>query len=209
MVAATTPPTLITAEIDDLMVLARRPGPSGVDPDSELGWTTGLVLAVDDYVVPSNRTGLRYRVTATDGTPTATEPTWPLSGASVTHEGVSYTGYDTGVWTPTYDLYAAAAEGWRWKAGKIADAFDFSTDQQSFDRSQKVAHCMKMAEYYDKRAGTSIYGGGVETSARGIVSARVTRDRQMLGMGYRRAPIFGDAPETDDEDQAIPWVANS
>lgn len=208
MVASTTPPTLSAAEIDDLMVLARRLGPSGVDPDSETEWTANMALAVGDYVVPPDRSGIRYLITASDGAAGLTEPSWPASGASVTIDGVTYEGDDTDVWTPTYDLYAAAAEGWRWKAGKIADAYDFSTDQQSFERSQKVEHCMKMAAFYDARAGTSIYGAGVDTSGKALVSARMTRDRRVLGLGHYRRPMFGDAPESD-EDQKIPWIANS
>ena len=208
MVASSTPPTLSPEEINDLMALARRPGPSGVDPDSETEWAANMALAVGDYVVPPNRTGVRYLITASDGAAGAAEPAWPVSGASVTADGVTYEGTSEDAWTPAYDLYAAAAEGWRWKAGKIADAFDFSTDQQSFDRSQKVKHCMDMAAKYDALAGTSIYGGGVTSSGRSIVSARVERDRRALGLGRHRLPMLGDAPEVD-EDQKIPWVGNS
>lgn len=208
MVASTTPPTLSPDEINDLMALARRPGPSGVDPDDETEWAANMALVVGQYVVPPNRSGVRYLITASDGAAGATEPTWPVSGASVTVDGVTYEGTDEGVWTPAYDLNAAAAEGWRWKAGKIADAFDFSTDQQSFDRSQKVKHCLDMAAKYEAMAGTSIYGGGVTSSGRGLVSGRMERDRRTLGLGHRRLPILGDAPEAD-EDQKIPWIANS
>ena len=208
MVASATPPTLTPAEIDDLMALARRPGPSGVDPDLEVEWTANMPLAVGDYVVPPDRSGVRYLITVSGGAAGATEPVWPTPGASVTVDGVEYTGTDDGVWTPTYDLFAAAAEGWRWKAGKISDAFDFSTDQQNFQRSQMVAQCMKMAAFYDARAGTSVYGAGVDTTGKTVTSGRMARDRRMLGIGYRRAPILGDAPEVD-EDQKIPWVGNS
>lgn len=208
MVASSTPPTLSPDEINDLMALARRPGPSGIDPDTETEWVAGMALAVGDYVVPPDRSGVRYLITVSGGTAGATEPSWPASGASVTIDGVTYEGTDEEVWTPTYDLYAAAAEGWRWKAGKIANAFDFSTDQQSFDKSNIFDHCQKMAAFYDARAGTSIYGAGVETSGKTLVSARMSRDRRMLGLGRGRLPILGDAPEVD-EDQAIPWVGNS
>ena len=208
MVASSTPPTLSPAEIDDLMALARRPGPSGVDPDDEVEWTANMALAVDDYVVPPNRTGIRYLVTASDGAAGETEPTWPASGASVTVDGVTYEGTTDGAWTPTYDLYAAAAEGWRWKAGKVSNAFDFSTDQQSFDRSQMYDHCMKQAAFYDARAGTSVYGAGVDSSPKGLVSGRMTRDRRVVGIGYGNRPMFGDRPE-EDPDQKIPWVGNS
>lgn len=208
MVASASIPTLSTDEIDDLMALARRLGPSGVDPDSETEWTASMALVVGDYVVPPARSGVRYLITVSDGLAGITEPAWPVSGASVTIDGVTYQGTDVGVWTPTFDLFFAAAEGWRWKSGKIADAFDFSEDQQSFNRSQIADHCMKMIAYYEERAGTSIYGGGV-TSNKAIVSARMGKDRLVLGQGYRRRPIIGDAPLVDDEDQRIPWIANS
>ena len=208
MVASATPPTLSPDEINDLMALARRPGPSGVDPDTEIEWAPNMALVVGDYVVPPDRSGVRYLITVSDGAAGATEPSWPVPGASVAIDGVTYEGTADGAWTPTYDLHAAAAEGWRWKAGKIADRFDFSTDQQSFDKSQQFKHCMEMAAFYDARAGTSVFGAGVTSTGKTIVSARMSRDRRVLGMGYRRSPMLGD-PATEDEDQRIPWVGNS
>lgn len=65
---------------------------------------------------------------------------------------------DTG-WTGTYDLNAAAAEGWRWKAAKVAAEFDFTTDQQTFDRTAKHAQCLAMAVHYQKRVSGSIKVG--------------------------------------------------
>ena len=58
-------------------------------------------------------------------------------------------------WTPTYDLNRGAAEGWARKAGKLVYAYDFSTDGQSFSRSQLVEHCERMAERYRKRVTAS------------------------------------------------------
>ena len=51
-------------------------------------------------------------------------------------------------WVPTYDLNRAACEGWRWKAGKLAGAYDFQADGASYNRSQMLAHCEKMAAQY-------------------------------------------------------------
>lgn len=59
-------------------------------------------------------------------------------------------------WTPTFDLNRGAVEGWRRKAGKLAMRFDFSTDGQSFSRSQAVAHCERMAEQYRRRIVSSV-----------------------------------------------------
>jgi hypothetical protein len=209
MVASATPPILSPAEIDDLMALARRPGPSGVDPDSEVGWFSGYIPVVGDFIVPTNRTGVRYLVTVSDGLAITTEPSWGVPGAPVVIGGTTLVGQTDGAWVPSYDLYFAAAEGWRWKAGKISDVFDMSTDQQTFDRSQKVEHCMKMAAFYEQRAGSSIYGGGV-ASSNTITSARIEPRTGRLVTGWGDRPIFADITNQDiDEDQAIPWVANS
>lgn len=55
-------------------------------------------------------------------------------------------------WIPTWNLAAGAAEGWRWKAGKASAHFDFSTDNQSFERSQIWEHCMQQAAWFDEAA---------------------------------------------------------
>lgn len=62
---------------------------------------------------------------------------------------------DTG-WAGTYDLNAAAAEGWRWKAGKVAGDFTFASDGQSFNRADMVKACMDMAATYRNRVVGSI-----------------------------------------------------
>jgi len=48
----------------------------------------------------------------------------------------------------SYDLYGAAADVWRAKAGQAGKLFDFSTDNHSLKRSQIMDHCLKMADYY-------------------------------------------------------------
>jgi hypothetical protein len=54
-------------------------------------------------------------------------------------------------WTPTFDLYAAVAEGWRWKAAKAAERFSFSADGASYNRDQIYTHCMEQAKRYSAR----------------------------------------------------------
>jgi hypothetical protein len=70
---------------------------------------------------------------------------------------------DTG-WEPTYDLNAAAAEGWRRKAGKVAASFDFAVDGDSYSESQTRAACLEMAATYASRTAGSVSfspaGGG-------------------------------------------------
>lgn len=95
MVAASSSPTLTTAEVDQLMLIAARPDGDGLLPDA-------------------------------------------------------------GGWSGTYDLNAAAAEGWRWKAAKVAGDFTFATDGQTFNRSDMVKACQAMALTYSKRVAGSI-----------------------------------------------------
>ena len=54
-------------------------------------------------------------------------------------------------WMPTYDLYAAAADIWSEKAGALAANYDFSTQGQSFQRSQAFAAAIQAARYYRSR----------------------------------------------------------
>lgn len=56
-------------------------------------------------------------------------------------------------WTPTWDLNAAAVEGWEIKAGRAAGDYDFAASGQRFNRSQVSEQCLKMADLY--RRGVS------------------------------------------------------
>jgi hypothetical protein len=61
-------------------------------------------------------------------------------------------------WTPTYSVigvYRAAAEAWTTKAGIAAGRFDFTTDGQTFRRSQIVDHCEGMAAHYRRKTNGS------------------------------------------------------
>lgn len=104
MVAATSSPELSNDEVDQLMLLARRPDMDG-------------------------------RVDGDDG------------------------------WEPTWALGAAAAEGWRWKAGRVADRVDFAADGTRLSRSQMVAHCLRMADVYRGRQLTTIVLSASGTAA--------------------------------------------
>lgn len=79
---------------------------------------------------------------------------------------------DTG-WTETWDLNAAAATGWRWKAGKVAGAYTFSSDGQSFSRSEMHAMCLEMARQYRRGGIVSVEIGtvlGIDTDLIGNVN---------------------------------------
>lgn len=47
-------------------------------------------------------------------------------------------------WEPTWNLNAAAAEGWRLKAAKVAGDFSFSADGASYSKADVLAHCLQM-----------------------------------------------------------------
>jgi len=63
----------------------------------------------------------------------------------------SFTGY-------SYDLYAAAADVLENYAAAVADQFNFSTDDQSFDRSQKHEQLLRSAERYRARSSFGLGG---------------------------------------------------
>lgn len=55
-------------------------------------------------------------------------------------------------YVPTWDLNGAAAEGWRWKAGRVAGDFSFSADNASYSKADTMAHCLAMANTYAAKA---------------------------------------------------------
>jgi hypothetical protein len=58
-------------------------------------------------------------------------------------------------WIPTYDLYAAAAEGWLRKAGKVSPNYSFGIDASRDMQSDVFTHCMAMHEKYTKGSSGS------------------------------------------------------
>lgn len=59
-------------------------------------------------------------------------------------------------WTETYDLNAAAAEGWRWKMAKATARVSFGDGTQSVSRSDFVAHCAAMVAQYQRRIAVNV-----------------------------------------------------
>lgn len=156
MVAADTDPVLHEWELQDLLAQAVRADAAGTAPDTYRRWHSGIAYALGATVVPAPRNGSVYVVT-TAGTSGATQPTWPMgAGATVTDGTVVWTRQGAAPWAYTVDLNAAAAEGWRWKAGKCSNRVDVSEDQQSLHRAQQLAHCLKMADYYARRIGQAV-----------------------------------------------------
>lgn len=159
LVAKDTAPTLTDAELADLLsvgILADSAEHAAEADSAE--WAASTAYVVGDTVVPTSRTGRRYIVTIA-GSSDASEPSWPTSG-TVVDGGVTWE-LDAALpaaWLPTYDLALAAAEGWRYKAGRVSDRFRFSQEGEGYDRNQIFEHCLRMAEIYDGKAGTLIIG---------------------------------------------------
>lgn len=65
-------------------------------------------------------------------------------------------------WEPTFALDAAAAEGWRWKAGRTVPRYGVTLDTESLQRQQVYAHCMSQANNYARRVVGNL---GVSSSA--------------------------------------------
>lgn len=154
MVASSSDPALSTSEFDQLVGLARRTDRNGTPAyPARLGST---LYAVGQIVTPAARNGHIYRCSIA-GTTAPAAPVWPTSsGATVTDGTVTWTEWGPDQWIESYDLNVAAAEGWRWKAAKVASEFDFVTDGNQFARSQKYAHCIAQAEHYARKIARSV-----------------------------------------------------
>lgn len=50
-------------------------------------------------------------------------------------------------------LDLGAAEGWRWKAGKVAALYSFAIDNQRSEQGQVYANCIIQSERYDRKTG--------------------------------------------------------
>lgn len=60
-------------------------------------------------------------------------------------------------WTPSYALNAAAAEGWRMKAGIVAADFNFSADDASYSKGDVMAKMLEMEQHYAALDNGSLY----------------------------------------------------
>lgn len=77
---------------------------------------------------------------------------------------------DTG-WAGAYDLNAAAAEGYRRKAGKVAGKGDFAADGASFQRSSLSKQLLDQAKVYQARSDEAA-GAGAVSGAIGSIRVR-------------------------------------
>lgn len=158
LVASSTAPTLTPEELADLLALGEIGDSAEHAATGDTEWAASTAYVLDDARVPTSRTGRRYIVTVA-GSSGAAEPDWPDSGTIV--DGTVTWALDSSTpaaWLPTYDLALAAAEGWRYKAGRVSDRFRFSQEGEGYDRNQVFEHCLRMAEIYDAKRGTMIVG---------------------------------------------------
>lgn len=65
----------------------------------------------------------------------------------------------TSEWQPTYDLKAAAAEGWRWKAGKASELVSADLDGERMSSNQVFEHCERMVQHYSRKGAVSFSVG--------------------------------------------------
>jgi hypothetical protein len=176
MLAVSEEPTLDDAVLEDLMRLARVSDKFGTAPDAYHIWKPQAAYTVGQKVVPTYRghttdasisstlyippiqpyvAAAVWRVTVA-GTSGATEPAWPLSlQPNVTtvpaDGGVTWVGDSLTPWFGAWDLALAAAEGWRRKAGIVANAYRFRDQQKDMFRNQIMANCLLMSKEYAKK----------------------------------------------------------
>jgi hypothetical protein len=73
------------------------------------------------------------------------------------------------------DLYAAAADGWRARAGVLAEQnFNATVDGATMNLGDLWKHCIDMAEHYEQLGGGSLSSVLLDTEAGGGASSRAS-----------------------------------
>jgi hypothetical protein len=137
MAQASVDPTLTDDQVGDVVDQAQ----------TFQSYAASTAYTVGQIVQPSAPNGHRYECT-TAGTTAASAPTWPTSkGSSVTDGTVTWT--EAGPAHPEqYDVRRATYLAWLLKAGEATASYTFSSDGQSFNRSDLIQHCLEMADRY-------------------------------------------------------------
>lgn len=172
-VASTQEPALSSDELALLLADAKRADGDGNAPDAYVSWIPGQAYSSGAVVVPPTRDGYVYTATVAGTASTAsTGPAFPTSSTGTVTDGtVTWGGRASAPWSPTFDLNAAAAEGWRWKAGKVAHMIDFTADGATFKQDQLTAHCERMAKQFARRSAYTVEVGSSLSSVTGAVIA--------------------------------------
>lgn len=145
MVAWDQEPALSQAELDALLTSARRPDADGNLIEDVVAWEADTSYVKGDRVTVGD--GFAY-VCVQEG---VTGVTQPVMDETTEDGSVVWQRDGESVWTPTYDLNYAAAEGWLLKAGRAASMVSFQADGARFDRDQIIANCRTLEEHYRQR----------------------------------------------------------
>lgn len=148
-------PVLTDVDVDLLMQRARRAdaaGNSSLNVSTAATWVASTAYVYGDVIAAAGR----WWMCCVAGTSGTTTPSWPditgePPGVSRVHDNDVRWVDNGGPWAETYDLRAAAYQGWRLKASKASGRFDFVTDGQDFKRSMTYAQCMEMAASFKPR----------------------------------------------------------
>lgn len=149
-------PALTSTEVDDLLSYARMFDDDGTEPDAYTEWVASASVSQGTLRTPIARNGYVYRAQV-GGVSAASEPVWPTTlNATVIDGSVTWRCHAVAPWSPTFNLKAAAAEGWSWKAGKVAASFDAEAGGAKAARSQIFQMCMDKARSYRTESGGMI-----------------------------------------------------
>ena len=146
-------PTLTTGEVDELFAMAKRADAYGIAPDAYADWKASTALTLGAERVPTTRNGYVYAV-STGGTTGSSEPDWPTTLDATVNDGTAvWTCSARAGWTPTFDLHAAAAEGWQMKAAKAVPSYDVKAGSVDAKRNQTYQACVRNAQLHRRKAG--------------------------------------------------------
>ena len=137
MVDADHEPTLSVEELHTLLQQVQL-------PRAFSSWESGKAYAVGNKVIPSPRNGLVYQVSVA-GTSGTVQPAF--DNGSVDDNTVTWAVSTTDI-DDAYNLNRAASQGWRIKAGRVANRYDIKDDTSATTRSQLFKHCMDMYKSY-------------------------------------------------------------
>lgn len=90
-------------------------------------------------------------------------------------------------WSSSYELDAAAAEGWRRKAAIVAGDYDFSDGEARLSRSQMLQHCLKMANEYKTKItpGSTMFAFSQTVDIRGeLWAAEINEGYEVFRVGW-------------------------
>lgn len=158
MLASSEDPALTDEQLDLLLSGSERSDAYGNSPAnlaSVSAYSSGVDYIPGDLVQTDNRFWLATTPGESAGTGFTDLSGLPVGPWVVVDGGIRWT--DNGsLWVRSYDLNAAAAAGWRWKAALVSHKYAFGADGQTFSRNQWFSHCMEMSSAYGKRAPLTV-----------------------------------------------------